>query len=203
MNEWLLPIQMLVNRALKYDAPAQQKLESLGESVLVLSVSEPSVSVSLIIERDGFVLIEPRAVEPCSAKVSGKAKDLLAVLKADNRTEAMMAHPINIEGDTRTFFVIQDVLAHLDIDWELALGDKIGDLPAHVVADGARLMFNVTKNQIDSLERTRKHLKEEGIPFGSPAFVKMVSEHLVQKAQSDLEWVVGRFSPNRSSGGGE
>ncbi|TCS43761.1 ubiquinone biosynthesis accessory factor UbiJ [Reinekea marinisedimentorum] len=201
MNEVLLPVQMLVNRALKYDAPAQQKLASLGECVLVLAVNEPSLSVSLVIESDGFVMVEPGAVAPYSARVSGKAKDLFAVLRAEDRTEAMIEHPINIEGDTRTFFGIQDVLAHLDVDWEMALGDKIGDLPAHVVADGARFMFGVAKNQIDSLERTRKYMKDEGIAFGSPEFVKTLSGRLADKAKSDLEFVFGKVQSHKPSGG--
>lgn len=201
MNEVLLPAQMLINRALKYDAPAQQKLVALGECVLVLTINEPSLSLSLVIESDGFVMLEPGAVEPCSARVSGKAKDLFAVLRAEDRTEAMMQHPINIEGDTRTFFGIQDVLAHLDVDWEMALGDKIGDLPAHVVADGARFMFGVAKNHVDSLERTRRHMKDEGIAFGSPAFVKTLSGKFAEKAKSDLEFVFGKLQSNKPSGG--
>ena len=187
MSEWLLPLQKIINEALSYDSQAQAKLTQLGECNLVLALQEPSLSVSILIERDGFVMIEPTAVEPFNAKVSGKAKDLLAVLKASDRTEAMINHPINIEGDTRTFFGIQDVLANLDVDWEMALGDKLGDLPAHLIADGARFMASVAKNQWASLQRTKAHMAQEGIDIPAPEQIQSFVVSTAQRAKGDIE----------------
>lgn len=187
MSEWLLPLQKMINEALSYDAVAQAKLEQLGECSLVLALQEPNLSLSIVIERDGFVMIEPTAVEPFNAKVSGKAKDLIAVLKSNDRTEAMMSHPINIEGDTRTFFSIQDVLAHLDVDWEMALGDKLGDLPAHLIADGVRFAASVAKNQWSSLQRTKAHMAQEGIELSVPEQIQTQVLDTAKRAKDDIE----------------
>jgi len=162
MSEWLLPLQFLVNDALKYDLTAADKLSALAGKTLELSIVEPSLTISITIESDGFVLIQQGGLEQFDAQVSGKARDLFAVLQAEDRTAAMMEHQINIQGDTRTFFAIQEVMSHLDIDWEMALADKIGDLPAHFVADALKAAGKFAKNQFKSASRTsRNFLREE------------------------------------------
>lgn len=161
MSAWLLPLQKLINDGLRYDPVAQQKITALAGRTLVLEVTEPPVAFSVSIEADGFVFCEAGVAEAYDARVSGRASDLFAVLRAEDRTAAMMAHSITIEGDTRTFFAIQDVLSHLDIDWEMAIGDRIGDLAAHVVADGLRLFTQVARNQLTSLARSSRNFMRE------------------------------------------
>lgn len=162
MSGWLLPLQKLINDGLQYDLAARQKIENLAGKTLVLQVTEPALAFSVSIESDGFVYCQSGIADPCDARVSGRATDLFAVLRAEDRTAAMMAHAITIEGDTRTFFAIQDVLSHLNVDWEMALGDRIGDLAAHAVADGLRLFSRVARNQFESVSRTgRNFLREE------------------------------------------
>lgn len=162
MSAWLLPLQSLINDALQYDLIAAEKLKALAGKTLVLEVSEPSVVISITIEADGFVFVESEKPDAFDASVSGKARDLFAVMRSEDRTAAMMEHAINIQGDTRTFFAIQDVMSHLDVDWEMALGDKIGDIAAHVVSDGIRFFGQIAKNHIASFDRTsRNFLREE------------------------------------------
>ncbi|EAR11404.1 ubiquinone biosynthesis accessory factor UbiJ [Reinekea blandensis] len=162
MTGWLLPLQTLINDGLNYDPQAREKIVALAGKTLVLQVTEPSVSFSVSIEADGFVFCESGTREPFDARVSGRAADLFAVLRAEDRTAAMMAHSISIEGDTRTFFAIQAVMSHLDIDWEMAIGDRIGDLAAHVISDGLRFFSRVARNQFNSAARTgRNFLREE------------------------------------------
>lgn len=162
MSEWLWPLQKLVNEALQYDPGATQKLASLAGKTIVLKVTSPDLSVSLCIENEGFVLLVAEEIQPFHARITGKASDLFAVLRAEDRTAAMMAHHIQIEGDTATFFTLQSVMSHLDIDWEMALGDRIGDMAAHVVADGVRFLGSMAQHQARSFDRTaRNFLREE------------------------------------------
>lgn len=166
MSEWLWPLQKLINDGLEYDLPSKQKVAKLAGKTLVLETKEPNLSISVTIESDGFVFLQPEKVVPFDALVAGKTSDLFAVMRAEDRTAAMMAHQISIEGDTRTFFTIQEIMAHLDIDWEMALGDKIGDTAAHFVADGIKLFGSLLKNQITSFERTsRNYFREESQLF--------------------------------------
>ena len=160
------PLQRLVNQALQYDPVARQRLAALDGKRLVLAMREPALTLSLVIEApDGAdstqLLIGLDDLETCDARVSGRASDLLAVLQASDRTAAMMAHQIDIQGDTRTFFSLQEVMSGLDIDWEMALADRIGDLPAHWLADGLRLAGQMARNHGESLQRTLRNYGRE------------------------------------------
>lgn len=168
------PLQRLVNQALQYDPVARQRLAALDGKRLVLSMREPSLTLSLIIEAPAGadstqVLISLDDMDECDARVSGRASDLLAVLQASDRTAAMMAHQIDIQGDTRTFFSLQEVLSGLDIDWEMALADRLGDLPAHWLADGLRLAGQMVRNHGESLQRTLNNFGREESGLFVPA----------------------------------
>ena len=193
MSEWLMPLQKLVNDALQYDLSAEQKLATLAGKTLVLEVSEPSLTISLTIEANGFVFIQAEKVEPYDALVSGKATDLFTVMRAKDRTAAMMAHEIRIEGDTRTFFAIQDVLSQLDIDWGMALADKVGDIAAHVLADGLRFFGKIATNHAASFRRTsRNFLREESGWFVQDSIWR-VHTQTVQKARQDVERLAAKI----------
>lgn len=166
MNPMAAPLQTLVNQALAYDPAARRKLATLAGKSLILETREPSLTLVLEIEADAAGTTSVRVgfdpPDEVSARVSGRAADLVAVLQARDRTQAMMAHHIDIQGDTRTFFTLQEVLSGLDIDWEMALGDRLGDLPAHLVADGLRFFGGMARAQGRSLDRTlRNFLREE------------------------------------------
>ncbi|MBU2864366.1 SCP2 sterol-binding domain-containing protein [Reinekea forsetii] len=166
MSEWLWPLQKLINDGLEYDLASKEKVKNLAGKTLVLETKEPNLSISVSIESDGFVFLQPEKVVPFDALVAGKASDLFAVMRAEDRTAAMMAHQISIEGDTRTFFTLQEIMSHLDLDWEMAIGDKIGDTAAHFVADGLKLFGSMLKNQVTSFERTsRNYFREESQLF--------------------------------------
>lgn len=192
MNEWLLPLQTLINEALRYDLGAQSKLDALQGKTLVLSVSEPSVAFSLTFEASQFVFLQSGIVEPFDAKVSGKATDLFAVLRAEDRTAAMMAHDINIQGDTRTFFAIQELMSHLDIDWEMAIGDRVGDLAAHAIADGLRFFGEIAKNQFTSFERTSRNFFREESGWFVQSELWQSHQYDIQQMRQDVERIAAK-----------
>ncbi len=165
MSLLALPLQTLINRALEYDPVARRRLTGLIGKSLVLETSDPSLTLALSIDGDAEniqVLVGLERPDQVDARVAGRATDLFAVLRAHDRTQAMMAHQIDIQGDTRTFFTLQEILAELNIDWEMALGDRLGDLPAHLLADGLRFFGGMVKAQGRSFDRTLKNfLREE------------------------------------------
>lgn len=167
MSLWLWPLQRLINDALRYDPRAQRRLARLAGHSIVLAMREPDITLVLFIDTGtepdtAQITLATDAPANADARVSGKARDLFSVLRAEDRAQAMMVHQIDIQGDTRTFFTLQEVMSTLDIDWEMALGDRLGDLPAHALADGLRFFGGMAKAQGRSFDRTvRNFLREE------------------------------------------
>lgn len=161
MSEVLLLGQLMLNRAFAYDPAGQQSLAGLAGKTIVLVVKEPSLLLALSVEQNGSVTLSLDEPSHSDARVEGTATDLLAVLRAKDRTAAMMAHEIKIQGDTRTFFTLQAVMSSLDIDWEMFLGDQIGDLPAHWIADGLRWFAKSLRHQLRSANRTATNFVRE------------------------------------------
>ena len=193
MSEWLLPLQSLINDGLEYDLASKQKVAQLAGKTLVLETREPTLAISVTIESDGFVFLESGKITPFDALVAGKASDLFAVMKAEDRTAAMMAHQITIEGDTRTFFTIQEIMAHLDIDWEMAIADKIGDTAAHAVADGIKLFGSILKNQVTSFERTSRNFFREESQLFVPSSLWQPHKDAVQSLRMDVDRLAAKI----------
>lgn len=193
-----LPLQVGVNQALAYDQVARRKLADLGGKSLVLEMTEPSLTLALEIEAgsgtdDARVLVDLARPDEFSARVCGRAADLIAVLQAKDRTQAMMAHQIDIQGDTRTFFKVQEILSGLDIDWEQALGDRLGDLPAHLVADGLRFLGGMARAQLSSLDRTTRNFLREESGWLVPTSLWREHSRGVHEARMDTERLGARI----------
>lgn len=187
MSDWLLPLQVIINEALNYDLASQKQLDELVGKVLVLDVTEPTLAFTLHFEKGGFVFLSAGLTSPCDAKVSGKASDLFAVMRAEDRTAAMMAHEITIHGDTRTFFAIQTLMSGVNIDWEMALGDRIGDMAAHVVADGLRFLGSMVRTQSRSFVQTSHNFLREESGWFVQNSLWQLHERQIQKVRQDSE----------------
>jgi ubiquinone biosynthesis protein UbiJ len=193
MSEWLWPLQKLINDGLEYDLPSKEKVSRLAGKTLVLETIEPNISISVTIESDGFVFLEAGKVVPFDAFVSGKASDLFAVMRSEDRTAAMMEHQISIEGDTRTFFTIQEIMSHLDIDWEMAIADKIGDTAAHAVADGIKFFGSMVKNQLSSFDRTSRNFFREESQLFVPSSLWQPHKDAVQALRMDADRLAAKI----------
>jgi ubiquinone biosynthesis protein UbiJ len=71
---------------------------------------------------------------------------------------------VNISGNLDTLNRLNNIAMTLDIDWEAALGTVIGDVPAHLIAEGVR--------------RSTRHGKE---------FAQRASTGLVEVAQEEFQ----------------
>ena len=194
MSLWLRPAQLLVNQTLEYDPSAQRKLADLSGRTLMVKVTEPSVTVVVTIESGGFVLLSDVPVEQADAQIGGTAKALMAVMGAKDRTAAMMENQITIQGDTRTFFALQSILAELDIDWEMALADRLGDVPAHFLADGLKFAVGMAKQQWFSFKQTQRNYWREEADVLVPSSLWAPHRKALREAQLQTDRLSARLA---------
>lgn len=131
------PASRALNQALVYAPAAQAQLEHVGPQVWRLHLTDLELDLDLVSTGHDLTLHTPDDAVP-DADISGASKDLLTLLRSGDKTAALASLPIRIEGSTRSFMQLQTLATNLDLDWEAWLGDLVGDLPAHHLANLGR-----------------------------------------------------------------
>lgn len=129
--EWL---QQGVNRLLELDPDTAARLATLQGRVIAFDITGTGLAFVLI-PGAGVVEIHAPGRYPPDVTVRGRPVDLLRHV-AGKRTGRGGGH-IEIAGDVELAQQLQQVLAHLDPDWEEALAQWVGDGLARKLRRGA------------------------------------------------------------------
>lgn len=129
----------LINRILRYGPVARQTLAAeAGKTVQIqcdlspLPISPPPLT--LYFTRDGVELL-PRGGD-ATARVRGSVPALVELVAASDSDDWPPA--VDIDGDRALVDTLRHQLRVLAIDWEGALADLIGDVPAHLLGESVR-----------------------------------------------------------------
>src|SRR5690554_2477045 len=120
-----------INQALAYDPASRQRLQALAGQTLALHVSAPSVSAYLHLTEQGPTLLQHYEGE-VTTSLTGSVSDLLQLML--NPPKNLYGSGVTVAGSTALLAELQAILNHLDIDWEDALSEHIGIVPAHSLA---------------------------------------------------------------------
>lgn len=145
------PASRALNQALMYAPAAQAQLQQVGPQVWRLHLTDLELDLDLVSTGQELTLHTPDDAVP-DADISGASKDMLTLLRSADKTSALASLPIRIEGSTRSFMQLQTLATHLDLDWEAWLGDLVGDLPAHHLANLGRFAGGEVKASLAGLQ---------------------------------------------------
>lgn len=113
--------------ALKYDPGTQMALQSLRGKVFAIHCTGPALSLYVFID-DGQVRVSAYCEEPVHCTLSGSAGALVALLWHDNHSLADSG--VTVSGEPGLLGSIQQLIKQLDIDWQQALSDALGETAA-------------------------------------------------------------------------
>jgi ubiquinone biosynthesis protein UbiJ len=155
----LTVLEKAVATALRYDPGTQAQLAKLAGQTLLLECTQPAQSIYLHFTTAGIELSSHHEGE-LSATLSGRASDILKLLFADQHS--LYGSGVSISGNAGVLAQLQGLMGQLDIDWELALADAIGTLPAHTLAQALRKTGVWGRERATGAERlVREYLAEE------------------------------------------
>ncbi len=163
----------VLNRALQYAPSARTRLRTLGPQVWRLHLEDLQWSIDIRSDGSQLQLDHPDDAVP-DAEVRGQSRDFLTLLRSEDRTAALASLPIRVEGSTRSFMQLQGLANELDIDWEAWLGDHIGDLPAHQLAQFGRRAEGALR---DSLR---------GVQASTERYIVREQQWLVTRVEADV-----------------
>ncbi len=140
-------LEVMIRVALKRDPATLRRLARLDGRVIAVNISAPAVRFCLLPSGEGLELSAGNGLES-DCEIEGAASDFLKVLLDEQKT---FGSGITLSGDTELAVELKNCLQKLDIDWEGMLGDRIGDLAAHQLAEIARSFRGYARQTAGSL----------------------------------------------------
>ncbi|HEY5717411.1 MAG TPA: SCP2 sterol-binding domain-containing protein [Motiliproteus sp.] len=150
-------IEAALHRVLATDPVSLRRLAALEGKQLLLRLEQPALQLVLSPHREGIAVGGRLEGDP-SSEVRATLSGLLRLAQQEGE---LAGEGVEIRGDTGLAGELRSILRGLDIDWEGLLGDQIGDLLAHPLAQAlgrGRQWFSESR---DSLRHNLDNLLHE------------------------------------------
>ena len=122
-------------KALVYDPASRQALARLQGRVLAVQLTQPEMTLYVRPDEHGLGFCAHWEGEVHS-RLTGKLQDFMRLARGEQASLA--GSGIRLEGDAQLVQSLQRIVRQLDIDWEEALCEPLGDLPGHQLAQALR-----------------------------------------------------------------
>lgn len=158
-------IEALVDNALSLDSSALNKINSLEGSVVRILL--PPTNVSFTVQAcNGHLTLSSNEEKFSDAEIDvtieGSPFSLSRLIFESDKNSMIRSGEIKLQGDAELARQFQSLLSELNIDWESALADIIGDIPAHFFGQKIRQGVSWGKQTQQSLTANiEEHLHEE------------------------------------------
>lgn len=147
----LAMIETTINNALAYDPATQNAMKVLAGKVIAIQCTLPSLTFYVVHGEHDISLMSTFEGElDTTLKGTSLALAALAIDGQDRVT--FFDSGVEVRGDQDLLRRIKKILKSLDIDWEAALSQLVGDVPAHLIGESLRA---TSRWQRDSINRAR------------------------------------------------
>lgn len=157
--------ETLVNRVLLLDPSAQAKINELEGLVIKLTITPFGLPVTVQACNSRLVISgndEKHTGADIDAFIEGSPFALSRLLHDESLETLTPSSNITLLGDKKKAARFQAALSELDLDWESALAEIIGDIPAHFIGQRLRSSRQWGKQSEESLiANIEEHLHEE------------------------------------------
>jgi ubiquinone biosynthesis protein UbiJ len=146
----LAGLEKLVNTALRYDPGTRIALGKLADQVLAITVTAPAFAVYLTPDAQGLRLMGHWEGE-VHTQLRGSLPALMQLARSEHTSFADSG--VEVIGNTGLLVDLQRLLKNLDIDWEEALSELLGDVVGHQGANMIRGGVNYTRDRAGEVKR--------------------------------------------------
>lgn len=144
-------LELLVNKALQLDPGTRYSLASQQGKVLAVEIVRPSLTVYLIPDTDELRLQSTYDGE-ITTRLKGSPLALLSLLNSERVNLANSG--VEVFGNTGFLIELQTLLQNLDIDWEEAISQVVGDVLGPSISEslrGVKRWFGERKSSAERL----------------------------------------------------
>lgn len=171
----LSALEKALDTALRYDPGTRAQLAKLDGQTLLIDCTQPAQKVYLHFTLKGVALTS-HCEGALSATLSGSGADMVKLLFADQHS--LYGSGVSISGNAGVLAQLQTLMGQLDLDWEMALADIMGAVPAHALAQSLRSAGVWGRERARGTERlVREYLAEESLAvLGRSEFALFVDD---------------------------
>ena len=129
--------ETLINAALTKDPASKQALTKLEGQVLLVESTLPPLTIAIEPTATGIQLHDNWDGN-VAVTINGTLIAMAAIAVNAKESISFSGTGVNVSGNLDTLHQLNKIMGDVDIDWEGALAEIIGDIPAHLVAKGIR-----------------------------------------------------------------
>ena len=186
-------LETAINTALEYDAGTVRDLSELEAQVLLIDCTMPAMRIAIEINQQKIILHnnwDSEAAVTIQGTMVAMAK--MAVNASD--TSSLAGSDVKISGNLETLHKLHKILSKLNIDWEAALADLIGDIPAHLVGNAVRKSATLSKENFHRATDVLTEVAQEelGLIPSHNAFAQFKRE--VRQVAANTDRIMARIS---------
>jgi len=129
--------ETLINAALTKDPASKQALIKLEGQVLLVESTLPPLTIAIEPTATGIQLHDNWDGN-VAVTINGTLIAMAAIAVNAKESISFSGTGVNVSGNLDTLHQLNKIMGDVDIDWEGALAEIIGDIPAHLIAKGIR-----------------------------------------------------------------
>ena len=137
-------LELAINSALKYDPATLRELSTLEGQVLLVDCTSPALRIAIQISQQQITLHSGWEDE-AAITLQGSLIALAKMAANASDTSSFAGTGVQLSGNLETLHKLHKILSQLDIDWEGALADIIGDVPAYMIGSALRKSADIAK----------------------------------------------------------
>jgi ubiquinone biosynthesis protein UbiJ len=129
--------EALINAALTKDPASKQALTKLEGQVFLVESTLPPLTIAIEPTATGIQLHDNWDGN-VTVTINGTLIAMAAIAVNAKESISFSGTGVNVSGNLDTLHQLNKIMGDVDIDWEGALAEIIGDIPAHLIAKGIR-----------------------------------------------------------------
>ena len=149
-------VEKIINAALSHDPASAKRLSALKGKILLIDSPMPPLRLAVEPGAKG-IMLHNNWQDDADVTVSGTLVSLAGMAINSGDMVSFSGTGVNVTGNLEILRQLNLIMAGLDIDWEAALAELVGDVPAHIFSDAARKTANVSA---DTLQRAKSAVVE-------------------------------------------
>ena len=129
--------ETLINAALTKDPASKQALTKLEGQVFLVESTLPPLTIAIEPTATGIQLHDNWDGN-VTVTINGTLIAMAAIAVNAKESISFSGTGVNVSGNLDTLHQLNKIMEDVDIDWEGALAEIIGDVPAHLIAKTVR-----------------------------------------------------------------